>query len=54
VSKYAHCLLDLLARTVTGEWPVEIPLIISNHNDLEPIALNGREGAAPARRLRTI
>lgn len=38
VSKYAHCLLDLLARRHAGEWQVEVPLIISNHPDLEPVA----------------
>ena len=38
VSKFPHCLLDLLARCHAGEWNVEIPLIISNHADLEPVA----------------
>jgi formyltetrahydrofolate deformylase len=31
VSKYDHCLVDLLYRWHTGELPCEIPLIISNH-----------------------
>ena len=35
-----HCLLDILWRTRAGELPCEIPLIISNHNTLEPIARN--------------
>ena len=35
VSKMSHCLYDLLARYTAGEWDVEIPLIISNHPDLE-------------------
>ena len=35
VSKMSHCLFDLLARYTAGEWEVEIPLIISNHPDME-------------------
>ncbi|MDR0895282.1 MAG: formyltetrahydrofolate deformylase [Prevotellaceae bacterium] len=38
VSKMSHCLYDLLARYTAGEWGVEIPLIISNHPDLEHVA----------------
>jgi len=38
VSKQPHCLYDLLARVQSGEWRVEVPLIISNHKDLEPLA----------------
>jgi formyltetrahydrofolate deformylase len=38
VSKYDHCLWDLLLRHRAGELNCEIPLIISNHPDLEPIA----------------
>lgn len=38
VSKFSHCILDLLARRHSGEWQVDIPLIISNHPDLEPLA----------------
>ena len=38
VSKYAHCLHDVLARYSSGEWRVEIPLIVSNHDDLRPLA----------------
>lgn len=38
VSKYDHCLYDLLGRYRSGEMDVEIPMIISNHKDLEPIA----------------
>jgi len=37
VSKYDHCLLDLLWRHRAGELACEIPLVISNHPDLEPI-----------------
>jgi formyltetrahydrofolate deformylase len=38
VSKYNHCLYDILGRYSAGELKVEIPLIISNHMDLKPIA----------------
>lgn len=34
VSKYDHCLHDLLWRHRAGELPCEIPLIVSNHPDL--------------------
>ena len=37
-SKMSHCLFDLLARYTAGEWNVEIPLIISNHPDLQHVA----------------
>ena len=37
VSKMSHCLYDMLARYTAGEWNVEIPLIISNHPELEHI-----------------
>ncbi len=33
VSKQAHCLYDILARYESGEWPVEIALVLSNHGD---------------------
>ena len=38
VSKLSHCLFDMLARYTAGEWNVEIPLIISNHPDLQHVA----------------
>jgi formyltetrahydrofolate deformylase len=38
VSKYDHCLADLLYRHRSGELTCEIPLIISNHPDNKPIA----------------
>jgi len=38
VSKYDHCLHDLMLRERAGELRCEIPLIISNHVDLRPIA----------------
>ncbi len=38
VSKYDHCLVDLLYRHHSGELVCDIPLIISNHPDNQPIA----------------
>jgi formyltetrahydrofolate deformylase len=38
VSRYDHCLVDLLYRHKIGELNCEIPLIISNHPDNQPIA----------------
>ena len=38
VSKFSHCIHDLLARWHAGECNADIPLIISNHPDLEPLA----------------
>lgn len=38
VSKYDHCLYDLLGRYNSGELDLEIPFIVSNHNTLKPIA----------------
>ncbi len=38
VSKASHCLYDILSRFQSKEWDVEIPLIISNHPNLEFIA----------------
>ncbi len=38
VSKMSHCLYDLLARYSQGDWNVEIPVIVSNHPDLEEVA----------------
>ena len=37
VSKFDHCLVDLLYRHDTGELPVEIPLVVSNHEDLRSL-----------------
>ncbi|MGB5259699.1 MAG: formyltetrahydrofolate deformylase [Gammaproteobacteria bacterium] len=42
VSKQPHCFYDILARYEAGEWQVEIPLIISNHTDMQTAA--GRLG----------
>ena len=38
VSKYDHCLYDILARYETKELQIDIPFILSNHNDLSGIA----------------
>jgi len=38
VSKYDHCLYDILGRYKSGELALDIPLIVSNHKDLKPIA----------------
>jgi formyltetrahydrofolate deformylase len=38
VSKYDHCLWDLLLRHQSGELACEIPLVVSNHPDLAPVA----------------
>jgi formyltetrahydrofolate deformylase len=38
VSRYQHCLLDLLYRHKIGELHCRIPLIVSNHGDAEELA----------------
>ncbi len=38
VSKTSHCLYDLISRQLEGELDCEIPLIISNHPDMERVA----------------
>lgn len=35
VSKLPHCFFDIISRWYTSEWNVELPLVISNHPDLE-------------------
>ena len=37
VSKEDHCLLDLIYRTRSGELPINIPLVVSNHRDAYPL-----------------
>ncbi len=39
VSKQSHCLLDLLWRVQSKELPMDVPLIIANHAELEPLCL---------------
>ena len=38
VSRHGHCLYDMLARHESGELAVDLPVIISNHEDLAPVA----------------
>lgn len=38
VSGMSHCLFDMLSRYTAGEWDVDIPLIVSNHSTLKPVA----------------
>jgi len=38
VSKHLHCLNDLLFRQSTGAIQIEIPAVVSNHPDAEPLA----------------
>jgi formyltetrahydrofolate deformylase len=38
VSRFGHCLNDLIYRHRIGALPIEIPLIVSNHRDLEDVA----------------
>lgn len=33
VSRQAHCLYDILARCESGEWPADLALVVSNHDD---------------------
>ncbi len=35
VSRLSHCLDDILARIHSGEWSVDIPIVVGNHRDLE-------------------
>lgn len=39
VSKYDHCLVDLLYRRASGELEIDIPLVVSNHPDLRDTVL---------------
>jgi formyltetrahydrofolate deformylase len=38
VSKTSHCLYELLGRMQSGEWAVDVPFILGNHRDMEPVA----------------
>ena len=38
VSRFGHCLNDLLFRYSTGALNIEVPAIVSNHRDFEPLA----------------
>lgn len=37
VSNLSHCIYDILSRARSGEWNIEVPLIISNHEKLRHI-----------------
>ncbi len=38
VSQHGHCLFDILSRYQSGEWHVDVPLIISNHKNYQALA----------------
>lgn len=38
VSQHSHCFLDILSRYESGEWKVNIPCIISNHEKFKEVA----------------
>lgn len=38
VSKFGHCLVDLLYRIRIGALPIEVPMIVSNHRDFADVA----------------
>ena len=38
VSKFGHCLNDLLFRWAAGQLPMDIPAIVSNHTEFQPLA----------------
>lgn len=38
VSRYSHCFFDILSRYESGEWKMEIPLIVSNHEKFRHVA----------------
>ncbi|WP_215225255.1 formyltetrahydrofolate deformylase [Echinicola shivajiensis] len=37
VSQHSHCLFDILSRYYSGQFDVEIPMVISNHEKLKPV-----------------
>src|SRR5436189_2953886 len=38
VSNLSHCLYDILGRWRSGEWRIDVPLIVSNHGALAEVA----------------
>jgi formyltetrahydrofolate deformylase len=38
VSRLPHCFYDILARYESGEWQIDLPLIVSNHRDMQHVA----------------
>lgn len=39
VSTLPHCLYDVLSRVCSGEWDAEVPVVVSNHRELEEVAV---------------
>ncbi|KAJ1569572.1 hypothetical protein HK405_001450 [Cladochytrium tenue] len=37
VSKIGHCINDLLFRVRSGQLPIDVPVVVSNHPDMEPL-----------------
>ena len=37
ITNLSHCLFDIISRWQSGEWAIEIPVIISNHEKLRPL-----------------
>ena len=52
VSKHLHCLNDLLFRTSTGSLQIEVPAVVSNHPDAEPLAVVARRARSTTCRSR--
>ncbi len=38
ISHLPHCVYDILSRVSSGEWNIDVPLIISNHEKLRHVA----------------
>ena len=53
VSKHLHCLNDLLFRASTGALQIEIPAVVSNHPDAEPLAGRTASTSTTSRSRRT-
>ena len=47
VSRFGHCLNDLLFRWRSGALTVDIPAVVSNHRDLEPLVASLRHPVPP-------
>ena len=54
VSRYDHCLADLLHRHRAGELACEIPLIVSNHQDARPLASQSARASPHSAALRRL
>lgn len=40
MARQDHCLVDLLWRSHSGELPMRVPLVVSNHAALQPLAVS--------------